>query len=46
MITDKLLWKSPILRTQDTARLAHDVWIEYTIDDLDRERAGLQSLGF
>ncbi len=25
---------------------AHDVWIEYTLQDLERERAGLQRLGF
>jgi hypothetical protein len=25
---------------------AHDVWIEYTKDDLERERAGLARLGF
>ena len=25
---------------------AHDVWIEYTTEDLERERAGLQRLGF
>jgi hypothetical protein len=24
----------------------HDVWIEYTMDDLERERAGLARLGF
>ena len=24
---------------------AHDVWIEYTLEDLDRERAGLRRLG-
>ena len=24
---------------------AHDVWIDYTLDDLDRERAGLRRLG-
>jgi hypothetical protein len=25
---------------------AHDVWIDYTLQDLERERAGLQRLGF
>ena len=25
---------------------AHDVWIDYTSEDLERERAGLQRLGF
>ena len=25
---------------------AHDVWIDYTTEDLERERAGLQRLGF
>ena len=25
---------------------AHDVWIEYTGEDAERERKGLQSLGF
>jgi Uncharacterised protein family (UPF0175) len=25
---------------------AHDVWIEYTMEDLEREREGLQRLGF
>jgi hypothetical protein len=25
---------------------AHDVWIDYTLRDLERERAGLQRLGF
>jgi uncharacterized protein UPF0175 len=25
---------------------AHDVWIEYTRDDAERERKGLQRLGF
>ncbi len=29
----------------DTFLRAHDVWIEYTLDDLQRERAGLQRLG-
>ena len=24
---------------------AHDVWIDYTLQDLERERAGLQHLG-
>lgn len=24
----------------------HEVWIDYTIEDLERERAGLQRLGF
>jgi len=24
---------------------AHDVWIEYTMEDLERERAGLRRLG-
>jgi hypothetical protein len=24
---------------------AHDVWIDYTVQDLERERAGLQHLG-
>jgi Uncharacterised protein family (UPF0175) len=30
----------------DTFLKAHNVWIEFTIDDLERERAGLQRLGF
>jgi hypothetical protein len=25
---------------------AHDVWIDYTLQDLERERASLQRLGF
>jgi hypothetical protein len=25
---------------------AHDVWIEYNMEDLEREREGLQRLGF
>ena len=25
---------------------AHDVWIEYTREDAERERRGLQNLGF
>jgi hypothetical protein len=25
---------------------AHDVWIEYTLEDAERERQGLQRLGF
>jgi Uncharacterised protein family (UPF0175) len=25
---------------------AHDVWIDYTLQDLERERAGLRRLGF
>ena len=25
---------------------AHDIWIDYTIEDLERERAGLRRLGF
>jgi hypothetical protein len=25
---------------------AHDVWIEYTLEDAERERRGLQRLGF
>jgi hypothetical protein len=25
---------------------AHDVWIEYTSDDVERERRGLERLGF
>lgn len=25
---------------------AHDVWIEYTLEDAERERQGLQHLGF
>ena len=25
---------------------AHDVWIEYTIEDAERERRGLERLGF
>jgi len=32
--------------TGDTFLKAHNVWIEFTIDDLERERAGLQRLGF
>lgn len=30
----------------DTFLKAHEVWLEYTIEDLERERAGLQRLGF
>lgn len=30
----------------DTFLKAHEVWIEYTIEDLERERASLQRLGF
>lgn len=30
----------------DTFLKAHDVWIEYSIEDLERERAGLRRLGF
>jgi len=30
----------------DTFLSAHDVWIEYTMEDLERERAGLRRLGF
>lgn len=29
----------------DTFLKAHEVWIDYTIEDLERERAGLQRLG-
>jgi len=25
---------------------AHEVWIDYTLEDLERERAGLRRLGF
>ena len=25
---------------------AHDVWIDYTMEDLERERIGLKRLGF
>jgi uncharacterized protein YgbK (DUF1537 family) len=32
--------------TGDTFLKAHNVWIEFTIDDLERERAGLQRVGF
>jgi hypothetical protein len=24
----------------------HEVWIDYTLEDLERERAGLRRLGF
>lgn len=30
----------------DSFLKAHDIWIDYTIEDLDRERASLRSLGF
>lgn len=30
----------------DTFLKAHDVWIDYTIEDVQRERAGLRRLGF
>jgi Uncharacterised protein family (UPF0175) len=30
----------------DTFLKAHNVWIEFTVDDLDRQRAGLRRLGF
>ena len=30
----------------DSFLKAHDVWIEYTIEDLERERVGLRRLGF
>jgi hypothetical protein len=30
----------------DTFLRPHEVWIDYTIEDLERERAGLQCLGF
>ena len=30
----------------DTFLKAHDVWIDYTVEDLERERAGLKRLGF
>jgi hypothetical protein len=30
----------------DTFLKSHEVWIDYTIDDLERERTGLQRLGF
>ncbi len=29
----------------DTFLKAHEIWIDYTLEDLDRERAGLQRLG-
>lgn len=30
----------------DTFLKAHAIWIEYTLEDLERERAGLRRLGF
>jgi len=30
----------------DTFLRAHEVWIEYGLEDLERERAGLRRLGF
>jgi hypothetical protein len=30
----------------DSFLQAHDVWIDYAIEDLERERAGLRRLGF
>jgi hypothetical protein len=30
----------------DSFLKAHDVWIDYTIEDLEHERAGLRRLGF
>ena len=29
----------------DTFLKAHEIWIDYSIEDLERERAGLQRLG-
>lgn len=29
----------------DTFLKVHEVWIDYTVEDLERERAGLQRLG-
>ena len=29
----------------DTFLKAHEVWMDYTVEDLERERAGLRSLG-
>jgi hypothetical protein len=29
----------------DTFLKAHEVWIDYTVEDLEQERAGLQRLG-
>lgn len=29
----------------DTFLTAHEVWIDYTVEDLERERAGLKRLG-
>lgn len=29
----------------DTFLAAHEVWIDYTVEDLERERAGLKRLG-
>lgn len=38
---------TPMFDTQiDTFLRAHEVWMDYTIEDLERERAGLQRLGF
>ena len=30
----------------DSFLKAHDIWIDYTVEDLERERAGLKRLGF
>jgi hypothetical protein len=30
----------------DTFLKSHEVWIDYTIEDLERERTGLRRLGF
>ena len=30
----------------DTFLRAHEVWIDYTMEDLERERAGLRRLGY
>jgi len=30
----------------DSFLKAHEVWIDYTLEDLERERAGLKRLGF
>lgn len=30
----------------DEFLIAHDVWIEYTMEDAERERRGLERLGF
>ena len=41
-----MLFRSETGDQIDTFLKAHDVWIDYTVEDLERERAGLRRLGF